>query len=64
MSKGKPIKFRALKDIYWEDWGHMRCVFVEGRIYDGFMHSDGSISGYSPFYDVSDGLDQGEYELV
>jgi hypothetical protein len=64
MSNGKPIKFRALKDIYWEDWGQMRLVFVKGRIYDGVMHSDGNVSGHSSFYDVSDGLDQGEYEIV
>lgn len=60
----KPIKFRALKDIYWDDWGHMRLVFDKGQIYDGVMHSDGSVSGYSSFHDVSDALEKGEYELV
>ncbi|MBY3621416.1 hypothetical protein HGO21_17935 [Acinetobacter sp. CUI P1] len=60
----KPIKFRALKDIYWDDWGHTRRVFEKGQVYDGVMHSNGNVSGYSPFYDVSDGLDQGEYELI
>ncbi|WP_049894990.1 hypothetical protein [Paenibacillus antibioticophila] len=60
----KPVKFRALKDIYWDDWGKFRRVFVKGRIYEGVQHSDGSVSGYSPYYDVSDGLDPGEYELI
>lgn len=60
----KPIKFRATKDIYWDDWGHMRRVFVKGRIYEGVKHSSGNVSGYSPYYDVSDGLDPDEYELV
>lgn len=39
----KPIKFRALKDIYWDDWGHTRRVFEKGQVYDGVMHSNGNV---------------------
>ncbi|MGR5922175.1 hypothetical protein ACT7DD_26495 [Bacillus paranthracis] len=29
----KKITFKAKKDIYWEDWEHLRLVFSRGNVY-------------------------------
>lgn len=60
----KPIRFKAKKDIYWEDWGHMRRVFMTGRVYDGVLHSDGNVTAYSPYYDVDDYVSADEIEII
>ncbi len=62
--KDKPIRFKAKKNIYWEDWGHMRRVFIAGRVYDGVLHSDGKVTGYSPYFDVDDYVSADEIEIV
>jgi len=33
-------------------------------MYGGVKHSSGDVSGYSPYYDVSDGLSSDEYEII
>lgn len=60
----KPIRFRALKNIYWEDWGHMRLVFRKGEVYEGVQHSDDNITAYSAYYGVSDYVDKTEIEIL
>lgn len=60
----KPIRFRALKNIYWDDWGHMRLVFLRGEVYNGVLHPDGDVTAYSSRYDVSDNVDKSEVEIL
>lgn len=60
----KPIRFKAKKNIYWEDWGHMKRVFVAGRVYEGVLHSDGNVTAYSPYYDVDDYVNLDEIEII
>lgn len=60
----KPIRFKAKSHIYWEDWGHMKLVFVAGRVYDGVLHSDGKVTAYCPYFDVSDYVNANEIEIV
>lgn len=60
----KPIRFKALKNIYWEDWGHMRLVFRKGEVYNGILHSDGDITAESPRYGVSDYVDKLAVEVL
>lgn len=60
----KPIKFTPKKDIYWDDWGHMRRVFRKGEVYNGVLHSDGEVTAESPAYGVSDYVDASEIEIL
>lgn len=60
----KPIRFKAVKDIYWEDWGHMRLVFRKGQVYDGVQHTNGRVSGYNAYFDVSDYVYPEEIEII
>lgn len=60
----KPIRFKPKKDIYWEDWGHMRLVFQKGKIYSGILHSDGEITAVSPRFGVSDYVEESEIQIL
>lgn len=60
----KLIRFKAKRNIYWEDWGHMKRVFVAGRVYDGVLHSDGKVTAYCPYYDVDDYVSHEEIEII
>ncbi|MCZ8541983.1 hypothetical protein [Psychrobacillus psychrodurans] len=60
----RPIRFIAKKNIYWDDWGHMRLVFSNGKGYSGILHSDGKITAESPYYGVSDYVDESEIEIL
>lgn len=60
----KQIRFKAKKNIYWEDWGHMRRVFIADRVYEGVLHSDGKITAYSPYFDVDDFVSADEIEII
>lgn len=41
----------------------MRRVFIAGRVYDGVLHSDGKVTGYSPYFDVDDYVSADEIEI-
>lgn len=58
----KPIHFKAIKNIYWEDWGCMRLMFREGEVYDGILHSDGEVT--AEVSGVSDYVDKSEIEIL
>lgn len=60
----KPIRFKAVKNIYWEDWGHMRLVFRKGEVYNGILYSDGDITAESPLFGISDYVDKSEVEIL
>lgn len=60
-----PIQFRATQDIYWEDWGHMRRVFRKGRIYQGTLHEDGTVTAETPYYHgSSDYVDKDAIDIL
>lgn len=61
----KKIKFKVIKDIYWDDWGHFRRVFSRGDICEGVQHKDGNVSAESPYYEgVSDLVDLDKIEII
>lgn len=52
------IAFKVIKDIYWEDWGHLRKVFCKGDVCKGEPYPSGAVSAESPYYqDVFDTVD-------
>jgi hypothetical protein len=54
----RAIVFETKKDIYWEDWGHLRKVFSKGKIYQGRLHKSGKITAETPCYEgISDYVD-------
>lgn len=54
----KNITFEVTKDIHWDDWGHFRRVFRKRDICEGTLHSDGSVTAESPYYEgISDYVD-------
>lgn len=54
----KYVKFKVIKDIYWDDWGYYRKVFCKGDVCKGILHSNGTVSAESPYYKgISDCID-------
>ncbi|OUA82907.1 hypothetical protein BK706_31180 [Bacillus thuringiensis serovar leesis] len=65
MKMDKKITFKANKDIYWEDWGHLRLVFSRGNVYPGILHKDGSVTAETPYYEgISDYVDIDSIEII
>ncbi|MEC5307806.1 hypothetical protein [Bacillus thuringiensis] len=61
----KKITFKVKKDIYWEDWGHLRLVFSKGNVYEGVRHKDGSVTAETPYYEgISDYVDADSIEII
>lgn len=60
----KPIRFIAKKNIYWDEWGHKRLVFSKGKGYSGILHTDGKVTAESPYYGVSDYVNESEIEIL
>lgn len=59
------IKFRAVKNIYWDDCGHMRLVFEKGQVYTGVQYSDGNVTAETPFYPgIEDYIYKDEMEII
>ncbi|WP_044782879.1 MULTISPECIES: hypothetical protein [Bacillus cereus group] len=60
----KAIVFEAKKDIYWEDWGHLRKVFSKGKVYQGTLHKSGKVTAETPYYEgISDYIDLDSIEI-
>lgn len=61
----KVVKFRVIKDIYWDNWGRIVKVFRVGDVQTGRLYPDGHISAESTIYDgVSDGVDRECIEII
>lgn len=45
----KTVTFEVIKDIYWDNWGHLTKVFNKGDICVGNL-KDGIIISESPYY--------------
>ncbi|AJI09077.1 hypothetical protein OB988_21440 [Bacillus cereus] len=60
----KDIVFVVKKDVYWEDWGSLKKVFLRGNYYKGTLHENGKITAESPYYDgISDYVDLDSIEI-
>ncbi|MEK5166014.1 hypothetical protein NYE69_27210 [Paenibacillus sp. FSL R5-0527] len=54
----KPCEFEVIKDVYWDDWGHLRKVFRKGDVCKGKLWPDGHVSAESPYYPgISDSVE-------
>lgn len=54
----KEVTFKVIKDIYWDNWGHLSKVFKKGDICKGIQYSTGVVVAESPYYEgVSDMVD-------
>lgn len=60
----KDIVFKVKKDVYWEDWGSLKKVFLKGNFYKGTLHENGKITAETPYYDgISDYVDLDSIEI-
>lgn len=58
MDQYKNIKFKVIKDIFWDNWGHSVKAFSKGMRCEGKLYNDGSIIAMSPYYDgITDIID-------
>ncbi|PFI93910.1 hypothetical protein COI80_22615 [Bacillus cereus] len=60
----KVIAFEVKKDVYWNDCGSLRKVFLKGNYYKGTLHESGEVTAETPYYDgISDYVDLGFIEI-
>lgn len=53
----KKVTFKPKEDIYWDNWGTIVRVFVEGRTYEGELDDD-YLYAETPYYEnVGDSID-------
>lgn len=68
--KTKKVQIVIEKNVFWEDWGKLRKVFVRGWVCSAEAHYDEvgnfqGVSAESPFFPgVSDGLSEDEYTII
>lgn len=58
------IKFRAIRNIYWDNNGRPVLVFYEGKLYKGELHESGKITATTPYYDVDDYINESDIEII
>ena len=49
--EGKEVTFEVIKDIYWDNWGHLIQVFNKGDICKGTQYPTGVVVAESPYYE-------------
>lgn len=50
MDEAKPVKFKVIKDVMWDNWGHMVTAFSKGTACEGMLYPDGDVVAESPYY--------------
>lgn len=61
----KEVTFEVIKDIYWDNWGHLTKVFKKGDICKGIQYSTGVVVAESPYYEgVSDMVDLEHINII
>ncbi|MFY0744822.1 hypothetical protein AB1K09_20345 [Solibacillus silvestris] len=60
----KVIKFKPLKNIYWDNNGHPTLVFKADCIYTGERHESGKLTATTPYYDVDDYILESDIEIL
>lgn len=59
------IKFKPIRNIYWDNNGRPTLVFHKGRIYKGTLHNSGEITAVTPYYDgVDDYVLKADIEIL
>lgn len=64
MQKYKIIKFRPIRNIYWDNHGSPTLVFRAGCIYSGELYENGKITATTPYYDVDDFINEADIEII
>ena len=63
--EGKEVTFEVIKDIYWDNWGHLSKVFNKGDICKGTQCPTGVVVAESPYYEgVSDMVDLEHINII
>jgi hypothetical protein len=61
----KIVTFEVVKDIYWDDWGTFRRVFLKGDICKGIQYDNGDVVAESPIYKgISDLVEQNSIKII
>lgn len=58
------IKFKPIRDIYWDNGGQPKLVFHRDRIYKGELHGSGEITATTPYFDADDYVSKADIELL
>ncbi|TKI60079.1 hypothetical protein FC756_19875 [Lysinibacillus mangiferihumi] len=58
------IKFRPIRNIYWDNNGRAVLVFHEGKSYEGEFHESGKITATTPYYDADDYINESDIEII
>ena len=65
MKNKREVTFEVIKDIYWDNWGHLSKVFNKGDICKGTQYPTGVVVAESPYYEgVSDMVDLEHINII